>query len=213
MVLACLWNRVFILIMKTFFLLFFIFIFNCSSFGGQSKDSTLKIEWSDCLRWRKTNTFFVEVGGYSLISPTYDKIIYVKKSLKLSVRAGFSFFPGNEHEGRNTFTYLFPIGLNAFWGKGKHHFQTGIGELYVNEYIYPDFDPSLETENIDIFATLLFFGYRYQKPTGGLFFQAGLVTPILEIRRNTIQTIGQLIPLGGGIGIGYSFLNKGFKGK
>lgn len=176
-----------------------------------AQTDSIKKQWPDSVRWKKTNTFFIEAGGYSLISPTYDKIIYIKQSLKLSARVGFSVLPGNKHKGYDTYYYIFPVGLNAFWGNGKHHFQTGIGETYVNGYEYPKVNPQQETENINIFDTNLFLGYRYQKPTGGLFFQGGLIIPVLEIKRNTVYTVGQLAPLGAGIGIGYSFLQKHFR--
>ncbi|MBI4929703.1 MAG: hypothetical protein HY841_02995 [Bacteroidetes bacterium] len=193
---------------------YFLFLcFIVLSFFLQAQQVVNKKEWSDSTLWKKSNTFFVEGGGYSLIAPNYDKIIYVKRSLKLSIRAGFSLFTANQHKGKQAFMYLFPVGLNAFWGRAKHHFQIGIGELYVNMYEYPNSNTSLETVNINIFDTFLFFGYRYQKPTGGLFIQAGWTLPILEIKNHKASTLGSLIIFIPEVGIGYSFLPKGFRKK
>lgn len=195
--------------MKIYFLLPCFFLFNSYSFAQEISGG--KKAWSDSTLWRKTTTLFAEAGGYAFISPNIDKIFYVNRALKISARAGFSLLPGNQHEGRNTLVYLIPAGINFFWGKGMHHFQTGMGELYMNAYQYTNNNTSLETENTDIFITLLYMGYRYQKVKGGLFFQAGWTPTILAITNRKVSTLGSFIIFIPEVGIGYSFLSKVFK--
>lgn len=113
-------------------------------------------------------SIYFELGGPGLASFNFDTR-FSKKENGIGGRIGFG---GISIDGS---TALFiPIGLNYLIGKDtKNYFEVGAG-------VTPLFASSDFSDDGDVFRTTfghLNFGYRYQTPTPGFTFRAG-ITPI-----------------------------------
>lgn len=133
------------------------------------------------------NTIYVEGLGNGIFgSLNYDRLLLIKK-LKFSYRLGFIYLPHNVIS-----FYTIPIEFNFLRGK-KNHSEFGIGFSYVNglnekSYNVPDgsnFSTIYEYSRA-IYLNVKPIGYRFQRPSGGLFFRTGIAitSKIAELNIN-----------------------------
>ena len=135
----------------------------------------------------KRNTIFVEFSGQSE-SPSLniDRLFRVDKKVKASLRTGLIFNPfyiSDDH-----LKVGIPITYNFIFGQKNHHLELGLGltALYNNQKNITIYDKTINEFGVVKYNTLYgsqkYFsfslqpkiGYRYQKPTGGFFFQASI---------------------------------------
>lgn len=162
----------------------------------------------------QSNTVYAEVGGNgTLYSVNFDQILLTGKNFKISSRVGMglssSIFSGDIDP-------IIPVEGNIWFGKSKHHFETGIGvvaafgfeetlpitvQVTENGTKVSQYQPGKEYTSLYAFTR---FGYRYQNTNGGLFFRAGLNPTITAYAKS-----GGLNPkLEGNVAIGYTFKTK-----
>jgi len=113
-------------------------------------------------QYQKKSSLFAEIGGPGIaFSINYDRMFPLIGKSKIALGIGVT-SPGRLID-RSTVTG-FPIQLNYMSGL-RHHFELGGAINFL-------------TRNSQ---ALLFgrIGYRYQKPTGGFLFRAG-VTPLIN---------------------------------
>lgn len=161
------------------------------------------------------NTIYAEVGGNgSLYSVNVDQIFLSGKNFKVSARIGLGI---SSSVFQNDIDPIIPIEANVWFGKGKHHFETGVGvvaafgfdetlpvtvQVTENGTKVSQFQPAQEYTSLYAFTRV---GYRYQNTAnGGLFFRAGIAPTVSAYTKE-----GGLNPkLEGSIGIGYTFKTK-----
>jgi hypothetical protein len=138
-----------------------------------------------------SNTFFVELGGNALAySLNYERFF----TSQLGVRVGGMFLRGSDTDtGGSINIGLFPVMATYLLGKGNSHFETGAGIGFATAAL-SDSDLGGDWGDSTVYGTAT-FGYRYQKPEGGVIFRAGF-TPV--------YAGGTLLPWAG-IGVGYAF--------
>lgn len=145
---------------KKFPLLFFIFLI---SYCSQSQDEFAK------------NAVYLELAGnggaYSL---NYERAF----SPKLLLRVGFASWSVTQDFGGEISRTTIPVMLNSLFGSGNHKIEGGLGVMLGSEKHTGNEVVPKSKENI--FALTGTAGYRYQKPSGGIIFRAGL-TPFLNI--------------------------------
>lgn len=115
---------------------------------------------------------FVELIGHNLTySLNLESHLKEINNINLGVRFGLGGIP-NE--------YGAALGLTGFTGEKKGHFDFGIALSYVyGAQSYQDSgSEKVMSSTIFIVPTI---GYRYQRPTGGFFFKAG-ITPLFKLK-------------------------------
>ncbi len=121
------------------------------------------------------NAVYLEVlgngGAYSL---NYERAF----SPKFLLRVGFASWSSSAPFGGDESITTIPVMINSLFGTGNHKFEGGLGfllggEKHSGNEAWPE---SSDT----IFALTGVAGYRYQKPSGGIIFRAGL-TPFLNL--------------------------------
>ena len=136
----------------------------------------------DLLVDTKRNTLYLELGGSgALYSVNYDRILTKNKYFATSFSVGATYWEQNYKGSFSYYSNLYgmPISFNFLVGKKNHQFESGIGisEFYgtagSNFYIMVDEEKSITT------MLSLKLGYRYQRPTGGMFFRATF-TPLIQ---------------------------------
>ena len=145
------------------------------------------------------------MGNSLLYGINYDRILINKEKWKFTGRLGFAYFyvPGDKYS-----VFNFPSEFSFLIGKSKNFFETGVGVTYYfltvpkANYSYRD-----EVEHYGYLFTR--FGYRYQRPQGGLFLKVGLniVFPLTDNAKYTFY-YSKFIWVYGGVGIGYTFKQK-----
>lgn len=136
-----------------------------------------------------SNTFFVELGGNALAySLNYERFF----TPKLGVRVGGMYLQADDDAGESVNVGLFPVMATYLLGPGNSHFEIG-GGLGLATAGVEDIDIGNDRAST-VYGTAT-FGYRYQKPEGGVMFRAGF-TPIVAS--------GNIIPWVG-VGVGYAF--------
>jgi len=163
----------------------------------------------DSLRIKK-NTIYAEFLGMSgsACSINYDRVLAKINKSSLDLSIGFGYFP----QGKSwNAIYGIPINLNLSGGLGNHDIEIGIGLTYNSGIIqesllYQYSGNSSPSKSISLQALYCSFrlGYKYQKPTGGLFVRAGF-TPLVRIKTfSAFDPEGEIYPLFG-LGVGYTF--------
>ena len=137
------------------------------------------------------NTFFVELGGNAfLYSLNYERFF----TPRIGVRVGGMYLRGEaDDDAFSAALGLFPVTATYLLGQGNGHFETGAGIGFATAGV-SDSEIGDDWEGSTVYGTAT-FGYRHQKPEGGVIFRAGF-TPIL--------VSGNLIPMAG-ISVGYAF--------
>lgn len=138
-----------------------------------------------------SNTFFVELGGNAVAySLNYERFF----TPRLGVRVGGMFLRAADEEGPGNINVgLFPVMATYLLGNGNGHFETGAGVGFGTAGV-SDTDLADDWNGSAVYGTAT-FGYRYQKPEGGVMFRAGF-TPI--------YAGGTLLPWAG-VSVGYAF--------
>ncbi|HEX8244785.1 MAG TPA: hypothetical protein VF541_14860 [Longimicrobium sp.] len=135
------------------------------------------------------NTFFVELlGNAALYSLNYERFF----TPQLGVRIGAMYIQADDDAGDQVSVGLFPVMATYLLGQGNSHFEVGAGLGFgtagiESTDIGDDWDSA-------VYGTAT-FGYRYQKPAGGVIFRAGF-TPIIAS--------GTVVPWVGA-SVGYAF--------
>jgi hypothetical protein len=121
----------------------------------------------------KRNSFYLEILGNSLPATVNFEHIWTKwGGFNIGTTVGGSYFPINDKKLANgTFE------VNLLCGRSKHMFEFSIGRTYAYFNYYPEVDLKKEYH---IWNSTVRLGYRYQKPTGGLFFRTGIVSNTSE---------------------------------
>lgn len=137
-----------------------------------------------------SNTFFVELGGNAAVySLNYERFF----TPKLGVRVGGMYLQADDDVGDRVGIGLFPIMATYLLGEGNSHFETGAGIGLATAGV-SDTDVGEDWGDSGVYGTAT-FGYRYQKPEGGVIFRAGF-TPV--------YASGTLVPWAG-VSVGYAF--------
>jgi hypothetical protein len=151
--------------------------------------------------------FWGNSGGYSL---NYGRIFYQKNALKLATSAGFSLLFESEDEPLHS-GYIVPAftaELSSFYGKSKHNLELGLGfnTSYQKSYAFDEDFPNNIRETPYWHKSLVpRLGYRYQKPTGGLFFRASYTPSVAFSSIEDSEDGNSFVPFGIGVSIGISF--------
>lgn len=137
------------------------------------------------------NSVYVELLGNGLLySINYDRYM----TPHLTGRAGLFVLAASDSDGDGGGAVIAtPLLVNYLFGTGSHHLETGVGVTLAAGAI-----EDLEDEVDDSFSGAMgtaTLGYRYQRPTGGFVFRAG-VTPFFGA--------GGVVPWFG-ISLGYAF--------
>ncbi len=73
------------------------------------------------------NTVYAEIGGNgSLYSVNIDQVLLSGRNFKISTRIGLGM---SSSIFKNDIDPIIPIEGNIWFGKGKHHFETGLGVI------------------------------------------------------------------------------------
>ena len=138
-----------------------------------------------------SNTFFVELGGNAVAySLNYERFF----TPKIGIRVGGMYLQADDDAGTRVGVGLFPIMATYLLGSGNSHFETGAGIGIATAGVSDSDFGEGDWNGSTVYGTAT-FGYRYQKPEGGVIFRAGF-TPIL--------VSGNLIPMAG-VSVGYAF--------
>lgn len=143
------------------------------------------------------NAVYLELAGnggaYSL---NYERAF----TPTILLRIGFASWGSTEIGGEKSITTI-PVMINTLLGAGNHKIEFGIGTMLGSEKFEGDAGIiSGEDRRESIFALTGVAGYRYQKPSGGIIFRAGL-TPIFNIGESDYPDFN----FSGGGSIGYAF--------
>ena len=171
--------------MKHFFIIFPLFLLTILSFG-QVSNKTVPI-------FINKNSVQVELFGHGLFySLNYERLILNSTKFKTTVQIGCSYYP----PVTDIRDFWFPILINEIFTFNQHHFELGVGQVYINEAIRDNNNKAISWIG-DKFLTAR-IGYRFQKPDSHLIIRAGF-TPIMEYTEGK-----EFHPLGG-VAFGYSF--------
>jgi hypothetical protein len=136
------------------------------------------------------NTFFVELGGNAVAySLNYERFF----TPKIGIRIGGMYLQADDDAGTQVGVGLFPVMATYLLGAGNSHFETGAGIGFATAGV-SDSDIGGDWGDSAVYGTAT-FGYRYQKPEGGVMFRAGF-TPVFAD--------GTLLPWVG-VSVGYAF--------
>jgi hypothetical protein len=177
------------------------------SFLSISQDNEFKTTY-------ETNTIYGELFGQGFGgSVNYDKLVNTSRKIMNSHTLGITIIPKKIDFGSGLY-YGGHYAYNYIVGKKNHHFELGVG-LSV---LYAD-----DLGNRNTIYTYLTpkFGYRYQRPTGGLFFKANVnvMLALVSFQKNVFSNtnsfnayffheandIGSPIVPWPGFSIGYTF--------
>jgi hypothetical protein len=138
-----------------------------------------------------SNTFFVELGGNAVAySLNYERFF----TPKIGIRVGGMYLQADDDAGTRVGVGLFPVMATYLLGAGNSHFETGAGIGFATAGVSDSDLGGDDFGDSAVYGTAT-FGYRYQKPEGGVIFRAGF-TPI--------YASGTLLPWAG-VSVGYAF--------
>lgn len=138
--------------------------------------------------FRSKNSVYFELLGSAgyLYNISYDRIILSKQRNNITAGMGIQYSPEFDLS-RDMILSISPQ-INYMYGI-KYHIEAGVGSFY--DFYNKDF------------AIILRYGYRFQKPEGGMFYKIGF-TPLIT---KSVPIFGEnftFIPWGG-ISIGWTF--------
>ena len=131
------------------------------------------------------------VGGYGSLN--YEKNIFHKKDVSLTLRLGMSAYHLMDYRNKLNPDVLIPLLINTRYGK-NHQVEFGIGET-VSSIVYAN-TSDYKQKRVFKLSTVFSIGYRYQKNTKGIFYRIAY-TPIFEFN--------QYYKNWAGLSCGYSF--------
>ncbi|WP_316782765.1 hypothetical protein [Pedobacter frigiditerrae] len=161
----------------------------------------------------KKNSIYVELGGNTVLySVNYDRIIPLSTRFKLAPRVGFEYIPRSLKNFPTYGNWSFPLELNVLYGKNKESksfLEAGFGLSMFNivsKYKQKDNGELIDTEVKAAKITMLRFGFRHQKPTGGFMYRAGLLVRLSQDEFSK-QRVGDdlFFVIWPGASLGYSF--------
>lgn len=166
--------------------IFFVMVFLCGNSLFGQKDTSYP--------QKRKNSVFLEVGGnaaqfgglHYTLSLNYDRIFFVRKSVRGSIRLGA------------TIPYLaqtrqvFPLLLNVLFGRKKFFLELGIGGALIYEGY--NFRTAYG-------AYTSVIGLRYQNPELGIMMRLGITPTIANKRLDPFFYVGAWL----GASVGYSF--------
>src|SRR5687768_9919148 len=115
-----------------------------------------------------SNTFFVELGGNAAVySLNYERFF----TPQIGLRVGGMYLQADDDFGDEVAVGLFPVMATYLLGQGNGHFEVG-GGLGFATAGFSSTDLSDDFSDSAVYGTAT-FGYRYQKPEGGVIFRAG----------------------------------------
>lgn len=168
-----------------------ILIFTCTCLFFTSNSNKLLAQKASVDPELKRNSLFIEFGGQGkYTSLNIDRLFRIDKKVKSSFRFGLI---SNPFDRKNKFVFGVPISYNFIFGQKNHHLELGLGltALYRSQKNITFYDKtynqfgeqkintlygSQESFSVTLHPKI---GYRYQKPTGGFFFQAN-ISPALS---------------------------------
>ncbi|MHA4843914.1 hypothetical protein ACX0G7_07120 [Flavitalea antarctica] len=140
---------------------------------------------------RHKHTLYIDASTRGPVySVNYDRIFYYGEKLSYSYRIGFHWL--HNEAG-------IPLGISLITGKQEHHAEFSLTLTpYIKRVDYLFREGNISDKYLYITPGI---GYRYQKPTGGLFVKALLAPLILldppsddfwnmDTRLNSLFTIG-----------------------
>ena len=142
----------------------------------------------------KKNSVYIEFLGSSgaIYNISYDRIMKQKEEYKVSIAGGLQYFPFGTSIKEDWITSL-TSQVNILRGN-IHYFEMGIGAIYLLTMY--------NTQIVDgAWGIPLRFGYRYQKPEGGLLFKIAYTPLILNMEGLN----GNILPIWGGVALGWTF--------
>lgn len=141
------------------------------------------------------NAVYIELGGNGgLYSLNYERAF----SPHVLVRIGFASWSVSEMFGGEKSITTIPVMINSLFGSGSHKIEGGIGVMLGSEQNTGN--DAMPKSKESILALTGTAGYRYQKPSGGILFRAGL-TPFINIGNSEYPDYN----ISGGASIGYAF--------
>jgi hypothetical protein len=147
------------------------------------------------------NALFAEVftsGG--LYSFNYDRILFIKKHIGITARAGVFFFP----KARGVMEGSLIVEPNFLIGNGNFFFETGVGftHFIIMEKPLGEVNATYKQRDREEYLSVR-AGFRIQsQEENGLFFRAGLTPIIYYMDTEGSGWYGQIL---GGIGFGVNF--------
>lgn len=141
----------------------------------------------------KRNSVYFEAFGQGLYNSfSFDRLYNTDQKIKTSFSAGLTIIPHPE-----LFVIAAPVSYNYIVGQKNHHLELGIGftAMYLRQgrvsasESYVDNSGSVQTNQFTGHSTDFYsfftpkLGYRFQKPSGGIFLRATLTPPIAGINR------------------------------
>jgi hypothetical protein len=184
-----------------FFFCIYFFCFFLGFINSQDTDKT----------FTKRNSFYGEFLGTSgsVCSINYDRIFKQNENSLIDLSLGFGYFPFFKEV--NPIIGI-PVSINLTNGLGNHHFEIGVGFTYNSgiaqrKETFESYGSSLDsystTESLQALWFSFRLGYKYQKPTGGLFLRIG-ITPLFKLKTfSTFDNDNSVFPLFG-LGVGYT---------
>lgn len=162
------------------------------------------------------NTVYLEAFGQGFAwSANYDRLFNTEKTFMNSLTVGLVFVPQSIDFGDGTYVGT-PVSFNWLLGKKSHHLELGIGvtPMYVQSRY------ASKSQMLYVYASPK-IGYRYQRPSGGMFFKA-TATALVDLfhferynfaqsRINNFSTMDDVLGLGypvfpwPGLSVGYTF--------
>jgi hypothetical protein len=141
------------------------------------------------------NTFYVEaLGNAPWGTINYDRL-FILGQHRFSFRIGCFYYSDKSLSSINSTVYAIPIEINYI---KTNRLEFGIGLTYYN----------MPNDSRTLLLAFRLLSYRYQKPSGGMFYRSGLGISYKIIDFNTAAKLeGNFMPIIG-IGIGYTFKNK-----
>lgn len=157
------------------------------------------------------NTIYGEIlGNSSALSLNYDRIIFNREVLKLTLSTGFGIVPtrllhrafGNPVPNNLPGSIGVPIACNLLLGKESHHLEVGLGFSYIQGERYVAYN-NVGTGYSKTVYQVGRLGYRYQRTIGGMFFSGGLnqFFSLIHFGRITSSSFHFLF----GLACGYTF--------
>lgn len=142
------------------------------------------------------HTFYAELAFRGPVySINYDRVFKQEEKFAFSYRLGFSITKE---------ALALPLGFNVFTGKNSAHLELSLSVVpYIEQY-----ETFLsKNDHSDTFIYLIpGLGYRYQKPSGGLFFKVVLSPLILlDPPSNDFWNMDPKLFGAGSFGGGWSF--------
>ncbi len=181
--------------MKKIVLIFSLFFFSVAAFAQQ-----------------KRNSVYLEIGGNAVLySVNYDHIFNISKKLKIAPRVGFMYLPISDIVRTDFGDIRIPIEVNLLWSNkenSKHFLEGGLGISFIQIKTSKTSAQSGITTTGSEFGkvTTLRLGYRYQKPTGGFMWRAGLLVPIAQDTfSKSIMGDDIFFTIFPGVSLGYTF--------